>query len=189
MEQNSLNKNSVVSFIFNKETRNWKIINGGGGVTGKISTSEETGRERLLAYCLRFPFLNLVKNEQRILLKYNNHIVGKVEYRNKESLSLIQFLYDILSAIQKGRKDLQIVPSFHLQEEGIKMTILKNAIVLNNVFGKNNLLSEEEQEFFLKSFQNLNDYDNLLHSSFGRILRNTMQIEKVINKCAIKIEV
>lgn len=30
MEQNSLNKNSVVSFIFNEETRNWQIINGGG---------------------------------------------------------------------------------------------------------------------------------------------------------------
>lgn len=141
MEQNSLNKNSVVSFIFNEETRNWQIING-GGVTGKISTSDETGRERLAEYCLRFPNINLVKNEPEILLMYNNHIVGKVEYRNKESLSLIQFLYDILSVVQKERKDMQIVPGFHSQEDGIKMTILKNAVVLNNVFGKNNLLSE-----------------------------------------------
>lgn len=176
MEQNSLNKNSVVSFIFNEETRNWQIING-EGVTGKINTNEERGRERLLEYCLRFPSINLVKNEQEVLLMYNNHIVGKVEYINKEKLSLIQFLYDILSVIQKERKDMQIVPGFHLQEDGVKMTILKNAVFLNNVFGKNNLLSEEEQEFFLKSFQNFNDYYDLLHSSFGRILKNTMQIE------------
>lgn len=174
MEQNSLNKNSVVSFIFNEETRNWQIING-GGVTGKISTNEERGRERLLEYCQCFPSLNLVKDKQGILFLYNNKIVGKVKYSNKEKLTLIQFLYDILSVMKKERKDMQIVPGFHSQEDGIKITILKNAVVLNNVFGKNNLLSEEEQEFFLKSFQNFNDYYDLLHSSFGRILKNTMQ--------------
>lgn len=177
MEENYFNSDSWVSFVFNEETRTWKIKNG-KGLTGEEIISEERGKELLLEYCLRFPSLNLVKNDGEIILNNNYHFIGKVEYTNKKELSLIQFLYDILFVLQKKRNDIQIIPGFHQQKNGVKMTILKNTIVLNNVFGKNNLLSEKEQEFFLKTFQEFGDYHNLLHSNFGRILKNTNQIKE-----------
>lgn len=102
---------------------------------------------------------------------YKNHLVGIVEYINIKETNLIQFLYDILSVLQKEQSTIPIIPGFHKQNDGIKITILKNVVVLNNVFGANNLLSKEEQDFFLKTFQEFQNYEEFSKSSFGRMLK------------------
>lgn len=81
-------------------------------------------------------------------------------------------LYDFLSALQVyDRGSFKIIPGFHPQIEGIKITILENQIILNNIFGKNNHLSIEEQEFFSKTFQEFGNYEDFLNSN----LRNQMK--------------
>lgn len=99
------------------------------------------------------------------------------EDKIKEKNLIINFLFDFLSMFLENNPNMKIVPGFHHQDRGITIKVLQDKIILNNVFGFNNGLSKEEQEFFLKSFQNFNNYNDLLHSNFGRILSNTTKIK------------